>query len=291
MPARRSTSRSSTRVSWRPPRKALVIARLLLLVVAWSRPELAVAICRKGFDAWRRQHQHPADVGGRHQVPGGPEHVGPQDRTIRKRVIDGGAGESLRALRHRPPRAAVVLRLDGAEPVNHLGWGPGSGRDEVLVAQPLAKDVQVRQRSVLPLRSDPAPRPPRSALPRGAGRRRPRRWPAHPRPSAGLRKRRGEAHASVQPAARSPRRPLRRLQPARRGTTSVRRTAPRTGPAPAVREQQPVARAGPNRRRRWSPPPRSRGAPAPGSPCGFSPAHHARRVGDAEENQLASGQR
>ena len=69
----------------------------------------ALAVGAHGVHARPRQVQHPADVGGPHEVPGGPQDVGAQDRTHIHGLLQVEFGQVAGALGDGPLRRPVVL--------------------------------------------------------------------------------------------------------------------------------------------------------------------------------------
>ena len=130
MPARRSAASSSERVSCFPPRSARSITFRLRTKIASFRPSFRYIVGVGRVHSGRRQGQHPPDVAGRDEMPGGPHEVGAEDRALVEGPVDVGVGQALRPQAQRPLRPAVVLGLDGAEPRDDVGRPAKPGRAE-----------------------------------------------------------------------------------------------------------------------------------------------------------------
>ena len=111
---------------------------------AGVQPELAVVRRHRGFDAWAGEREHPADVGGSHEMPSGPHDVGTENRPFGKRALDGRVGGAPHPQRKRPFRAGVVLGLDRAQPAHHLFRFGEAGGGQALIAKPCAQEIELK---------------------------------------------------------------------------------------------------------------------------------------------------
>ena len=120
------------------PRDHVIAAREHLRVQAG----LPVVRRVEPVNARRAERQHPADVGRRHQVPGGAQHVCAEDRAAAERVLDIGVGAVAGSLRDRPLHAQVVLRLDRAQAGDDRFWAHRTAADQPLIAQAAVDQVR-----------------------------------------------------------------------------------------------------------------------------------------------------
>src|SRR5678815_4027096 len=110
IPAFWNAACSSSRVRWLPPHSSFVSTASQRLKIAWSRPKYRY---RYALNAWMRgavRAQHPADVGGSHEVPRRPQHVSSQNVAIVEGLLDAGVGRATQAHADIPTRCAIVLR-------------------------------------------------------------------------------------------------------------------------------------------------------------------------------------
>ena len=120
-----------------PPASELSGAAWLRAKMARSSSKLAVSCGSAGQHTAPGEGQHPADVGGVHEVPSGAENMNPRTEPAATTLSIPDAV----ALGYGANGAPIVLRLDGARMSDHLGWSVDAWVGQVLVEEPAFCDV------------------------------------------------------------------------------------------------------------------------------------------------------
>ena len=95
-----------------------------------------------GAHPWRAEPLHPGDVLGGDEVPRRPHHVGPENRSVGKRLLDPGVRPRRPEPQpERPLGERILLRLDGAEVTDEIRRGRRSRAGDALAMQPQRWDV------------------------------------------------------------------------------------------------------------------------------------------------------
>ena len=102
-------------------------------------------------DTRRGQREHPADVPGHDVMPCRPQHVGADDCPGVKRGAHRRVRRIRGPLRDRPAGAGGILRLHGAQVVDHRGRRGQPRTEQALIAESLGEDGEhgVTQRSAV----------------------------------------------------------------------------------------------------------------------------------------------
>jgi hypothetical protein len=91
------------------------------------------------LDARPGELDQPANVFGRHEVPGVAQHVRAKELPVCKGAVDVRFGKAAGALADGPPGDGILLGLHGAEPADDLGGAAERSADQALVDQPPAR--------------------------------------------------------------------------------------------------------------------------------------------------------
>ena len=128
------------------------IARLLLAIAAASSPDWRYPHAARACTRWPVSviNQRMSCGVTRCQVGRRAQDVGAEDGPGGQPIVDIAGGEIGGALCHRPPRASVILGLNGTEPTDDVAGRSSCGVQQVLVAQPFAKDVHGTERYTRP---------------------------------------------------------------------------------------------------------------------------------------------
>src|SRR5262249_34722154 len=90
---------------------------------------------------------HPPDVVGRDEVPRRAQHVGPQDLALAEGSLDRGVRRAPHPERQRPLGARKVLRLNAAEPADHVRRPREPRARQTLTVEARARDIGHRGRT------------------------------------------------------------------------------------------------------------------------------------------------
>ncbi len=140
-PGPSSTTFSSFRMSWLPPRRARSILVCLHQDVL-VEPQLVEVRADACPHPWPGQVQHPSDVLGQNEVPRRSQNVGPEDGSLSDGLLDDSVVSSAAALSKRPLRQGVLLSLHGTQPTHDLLGVIERGTREALRPATLPSDAQ-----------------------------------------------------------------------------------------------------------------------------------------------------
>src|SRR5688500_3206247 len=96
-----------------------------------------MVIAARDIHALGGKPQHPTDISRRDKMPGGTHDVCSQYLPLGKCFLDSLVRRTHQTLAEGPLRTVVVLRLDSAQPLHHIGWFLEIRRREALVLKSL----------------------------------------------------------------------------------------------------------------------------------------------------------
>ncbi len=106
------------------------------------QPQCSVVVRQRRTDTRRRQLLHPAEIRRCDEMPRRPHHVRAENSAEPIRLLHIGIDAAPGPLADRPLGSCVILRLDGAQPGDHLARPPEAIPDDRVTIQPPARNLR-----------------------------------------------------------------------------------------------------------------------------------------------------